>query len=164
MKKGLLIIALLCVTIITNAQDVKWYTDFNKASEIAMKEKKPLMLFFTGSDWCGWCKVLKKEVLDTKEFATWANKEVIAVELDFPRFKQLDPATAAVNNQLGSIMGIQGYPTVCFAEPTITADKNLNLAVYGKQGYLKGGPAAWLQAVTPFLPAAKAVAAPTKKG
>ena len=43
---------------------LNWHTDLNKAVNISINEKKPIMLFFTGSDWCGWCMRLKKEVFN----------------------------------------------------------------------------------------------------
>ena len=45
-----------------------WHTDMNKAVALSNKIKKPMLLFFTGSDWCGWCVRLQKEVLKTPEF------------------------------------------------------------------------------------------------
>jgi protein disulfide-isomerase len=65
-------------------EDVVWHTDLNKAIDLANKENKPLMLFFTGSDWCGWCKKLQKEVFMQSEFKKWAQENVILVEVDFP--------------------------------------------------------------------------------
>ena len=63
--------------------------EMNKAIEISQKTNKPIMLFFTGSDWCGWCKKLVKEVYKTSEFNTWARKNVVLVEVDFPRRNKL---------------------------------------------------------------------------
>ena len=64
--------------------NLEWHTDMNKAMKISKKEKKPLMLFFTGSDWCGWCIKLQKEVFFTPKFEKWAKDNVVLVELDFP--------------------------------------------------------------------------------
>ena len=41
---------------------IKWYTDMNESINLSLKTGKPLLLFFTGSDWCGWCKKLQREV------------------------------------------------------------------------------------------------------
>src|SRR6187431_2480510 len=67
------------------AKQLKWYTDVKEAIKVSNKEKKPLLLFFTGSDWCGWCIRLQKEVLRTPEFNKWAKESVVLVELDYPR-------------------------------------------------------------------------------
>jgi thioredoxin-related protein len=70
-----------------------WHTDMNQAIAISQKENKPMMLFFTGSDWCGWCIRLQKEVFLTETFTKWAKENVVLVELDFPRSK---PQTDAI--------------------------------------------------------------------
>jgi thioredoxin-related protein len=81
-----------------------WHTDINEASAIAKKENKPMMLFFTGSDWCGWCVRLQNEVFRTPEFEAWAKENVVLVELDFPKInhkaKPLKHKTAPSNNNL----------------------------------------------------------------
>ena len=48
---------------------LEWHTDVNKAINISLQNGKPLFFFFTGSDWCGWCKRLQKEVFFKPEFA-----------------------------------------------------------------------------------------------
>jgi len=65
-----------------------WETDLNKAIALSYETKKPIMLFFTGSDWCGWCIRLQNEVFRTETFTKWAEENVILVELDFPRKKR----------------------------------------------------------------------------
>jgi thioredoxin-related protein len=91
---------------------LEWYTDLMKANEIATKSKKPIFAFFTGSDWCGWCKKLQADVFAKKEFIDWAKKNVILLELDYPRFKQLPPELAQQNNSLQQTFQIAGYPTI----------------------------------------------------
>ena len=54
-----------------------WLTDYEKVYTKSVKENKPIMANFTGSDWCGWCKKLKKAVFDTKVFQDWASKNVV---------------------------------------------------------------------------------------
>ena len=62
-----------------------WMVDMEKAYKVSKETGKPIMANFTGSDWCGWCKKLKYEVFDKPEFKAWADKNVVLVELDFPR-------------------------------------------------------------------------------
>ena len=69
MKKVYITLLLVLGSLTTQAQDLVWHTDVNKAVDISAKTKKPLLLFFTGSDWCGWCIKLQKEVMKTPEFA-----------------------------------------------------------------------------------------------
>ncbi|MDD3005516.1 thioredoxin family protein [Flavobacterium sp.] len=125
------------------AQELTWHTDVNKASEIAVKNKKPLLLFFTGSDWCGWCIRLQKEVFTQAEFIAWAKEKVVLVDLDFPRRKQLSPELTKQNNELQQLFGVRGYPTVWFVKPTMV-DKKVSLDRLGSTGYVAGGPQAWL--------------------
>lgn len=72
-------------------------------------------MFFTGSDWCGWCIRLQKEVLKTPEFQKWAKENVVLVEFDYPR---RTPQTAEIKNRMANCnkLGIQGFPTVVFAK------------------------------------------------
>lgn len=142
-KKILLIVLLVLGSFATQAQELVWQTDINKAIAISSKEKKPMLLFFTGSDWCGWCIRLQKEVLKTPEFAAWAKKNVVLVELDFPR---RTPQSDAIKNQNAGIQqafGVQGYPTVWFASAK-QKDGKPSFTGIGSTGYLAGGPSAWL--------------------
>lgn len=125
------------------AQELTWHTDVNKASDLAIKNKKPLMLFFTGSDWCGWCIRLQTEVFKTPEFVKWANENVILVELDFPRRKQLTPELAQQNRNFEQMFSVRGYPTVWFATPTVV-DKKMTFDRLGSTGYVANGPEGWL--------------------
>ncbi len=98
------------------AQEVKdgltWYIDVNQAGEISAKTGKPVFAFFTGSDWCGWCHRLEANVYRKAGFKEWAAKNVILLELDFPRNKQLSEPLAKQNAGLQQFFNVQGYPTV----------------------------------------------------
>lgn len=89
-----------------------WLTDINEVNRLSLSTGKPVFLFFTGSDWCGWCKKLQKDVFAKQEFIQWANKNVILMEADFPRFKTLPPELSKQNNELQNSFGVTGYPTV----------------------------------------------------
>ena len=80
MKKVFISLLLVVGSFALQAQELKWETDIKKAISVSNKSKKPMLLFFTGSDWCGWCIRLQKEVLKTPEFKTWAAKNVVLVE------------------------------------------------------------------------------------
>jgi thioredoxin-related protein len=131
-------------------EQLTWHTDLSKASDLAIKEKKELLLFFTGSDWCGWCKKLQKDVLTKEEFVTWAKKNVILVELDFPRSKAQTDAIKTQNAGLAQQFSIQGYPTVWFVKPTKKKKtKNVDLAGLGSLGY-ESDAAAWVKKADAF--------------
>jgi protein disulfide-isomerase len=143
MKKIIVAVLLFVASYTVEAQELVWETNVNKAMEISNKTKKPLMLFFTGSDWCGWCIRLQKEVLKTPEFAAWAKENVVLVELDYPRRTPQTPEIQAQNSGLQQAFGIQGFPTVCFANGTNKEGK-INFEGLGQTGYVAGGPTAWL--------------------
>jgi thioredoxin-related protein len=143
MKKIFVALLLVLGSFAVQAQDLKWYTDVKEAIAISNKEKKPLLLFFTGSDWCGWCIRLQSEVLKTAEFNKWAKDNVVLVELDFPRRTAQTPEVKAQNNELQQVFGIQGFPTVYFTKAE-NKDGKVNFQGLGTTGYVAGGPSAWL--------------------
>jgi protein disulfide-isomerase len=157
MKKIIIALVFVLGSISIEAQELKWETNLETASAIAMKTQKPLLLFFTGSDWCGWCIRLQKEVLKTPEFEAWAKENVVLLELDFPRRTPQLPEIQKQNNELQQIFEVRGYPTVWIANPT-KKDGKINLDKLGSTGYVAGGPTAWLAEANKFIP--KSVPAP----
>ncbi|WP_291285839.1 thioredoxin family protein [Flavobacterium sp.] len=143
MKKIFLITLFLTGAFATQAQELKWYTDVKEAITISNKEKKPLLMFFTGSDWCGWCIRLQNEVLKTAEFKKWATENVVLVELDYPRRTPQTPELKNQNNELQQAFGIQGFPTIYFTSAE-SKDGKVNFKGLGQTGYVAGGPTAWL--------------------
>ncbi|MNQ02176.1 Disulfide bond reductase DsbH precursor [compost metagenome] len=143
MKKIFITLFFLAASFAVEAQELVWETNVNKAMEVSNKTKKPMLLFFTGSDWCGWCIRLQKEVLKTPEFAKWAKENVVLVELDYPRKTPQTPEIKKQNNELQQAFGIQGFPTIYFANAT-TKDGKVNFQGLGNTGYVAGGPSAWL--------------------
>jgi thioredoxin-related protein len=151
MRKKIFLIAVFFIGIgISQAQELKWYTDVKEAMTVSNKEKKPLMLFFTGSDWCGWCIRLQNEVLKTPEFKKWANENVVLVELDFPRRTPQSDELKKQNSELQQAFGIQGFPTVYFVNATVKEGK-VNFEGLGSTGYVAGGPTAWLNVANTYL-------------
>ena len=150
--KHLLTVLLIALSLNCFAQqkELVWHTDLNKAINISVKTEKPLFMFFTGSDWCGWCKRLVKEVFVKPEFATWATNNVVLVELDFPRRTKLPEATQKQNRELAQLFGVRSYPTGWFVTPEITAGK-VNFNKLGSQGYVAGGPKAWIAGANNIL-------------
>jgi thioredoxin-related protein len=151
MKKIILIAFFFVGLSASQAQELKWYTNVKEAATVSKKEKKPLMLFFTGSDWCGWCIRLQNEVLKTPEFSKWAKESVILVELDYPRRTPQSDEIKKQNNELQQAFGIQGYPTVYFANATVNKEGKVNFEGLGSTGYVAGGPTAWLAVADPFV-------------
>src|SRR5439155_2304997 len=115
---------------------LEWLTDLPKAQANAKVENKRLLLDFTGSDWCGWCIKLHKEVFSKPEFTEYAKKNLTLVEVDFPRFKQLSATQKRANEALSEKYNIEGYPTI------VVLDSDGKLI--GKTGYVPGGPTAFI--------------------
>lgn len=150
MKEVLFVLLLMIGSFSVNAQDLSWTNNLDKAIDISNKSKKPLLLFFTGSDWCGWCKRLQKEVFQKPEFAAWAKENVVLMEVDFPRMSQLAPDLQAQNNQLQQFFQVQGFPTICFVNAA-KKDGKINFEKLGNLGYVAGGPDPWLGAANVIL-------------
>jgi thioredoxin-related protein len=109
-----------------------WLTSYEQAQKEAQSKHRLLLMDFTGSDWCGWCIMLDKEVFSKPEFKEYAHKNLVLLELDFPRMKQMPPETVAQNERLAMKYGIQGFPTVVVFD---SDGKPL-----GALGYEQGGP------------------------
>lgn len=125
------------------ASNLTWHTDVKEALAISTKENKPMLLFFTGSDWCGWCIKLQNEVLKTAEFKKWAAENVVLVELDFPRKNLQSIEIQGQNNQILQAFGVQGFPTIYLAK-AIEKEGKVNFQGLGSTGYVPGGPTAFL--------------------
>ena len=123
--------------------DPVWHTDWTKAEKLAKAQNKPILMDFTGSDWCGWCIKLHDEVFSTSAFKTWATKNVILLEVDFPRKSEMSPEQKEANEALAKKYGIQGFPTIIFAK----ADGK----EMGRYGYDKGGPEVWTKKATEII-------------
>jgi thioredoxin-related protein len=111
-------------------------TDYKLALAMAKETKRPILADFTGSDWCGWCIKLKREVFDTEAFKDWASKHAILLEIDFPRSKEQDAALKTQNSDLAKKFQVKGFPTV-----VVMNDKGAKI---GELGYEAGGPSVWI--------------------
>ena len=135
--KKMVIGLLACGTLLqAGAAELKWMTDLPKAQAKAKSENKLVMMDFTGSDWCGWCIKLNKEVFSKPEFAEYAEKNLVAVEVDFPRSKAQTAELKKANQALQAKYKIEGYPTVIVL--------NGDGKKVGELGYMEGGPKAFI--------------------
>ena len=122
---------------------VVWSTSYSEGLAIAKKTGKPMLVDFTGKDWCGPCMELKKNVFDTDTFKRWADKNVVLIELDFPP-QNSTRQTPEENIQFARQYRIQGYPTVLFISP--------DEQVLGRTGYGQREDAvSWIKRVKQFV-------------
>ena len=89
-----------------------WTQDISAAKGVAKEKGLPILLNFTGSDWCGWCKLMDKSVYSQPEWKAYAAQKLMLVTLDFPKDKSIVPeAYVERNAQLQKQFGVRGYPT-----------------------------------------------------
>ena len=89
-----------------------WLSDYKKAQQEAKASNKFLLLDFTGSDWCGWCKRLEQEILSQSQFENYARENLVLLEVDFPRAKPQSPELRKQNQELAQQYQIEGFPTI----------------------------------------------------
>lgn len=128
-----------------------WLVDLDEAYAASVKQGKPILANFTGSDWCGWCKRLDADVFTKPEFQEWAKKNVILLELDFPRYKQIPQKNKSQNAGMQQALGITGYPTIWVLDLTKdTASGQYKVNGRGKTGYTPT-PAQFIASVEKFV-------------
>ena len=121
----------------TRVEALDWETDFKKALATAKASGKYIMLDFSGSDWCGWCKKLEKEVFSQDAFKDFTEKNLVCVLVDFPRRIEQTREQKQQNWNLATKYGIKGYPTIIILSP--------DGEPVGKTGYLHGGTRKYVQ-------------------
>jgi thioredoxin-related protein len=148
-QRALIVIAVLAACLVwhhfanphqslpVEAQQGVWLTDFGRAQAEAGATNKPILLNFTGSDWCDGCIRMDKEALNTPQFIDYASKNLILVLVDFPLSTKLPPLVQSQNFDLQKRYAVDGFPTFILL--------NKNGDVLGKEeGYIPGGPSAFI--------------------
>jgi thiol-disulfide isomerase/thioredoxin len=125
-----------------------WMTDYNAAKAQAVAENKPLLLDFTGSDWCPPCMMLEREVFSKKAFLDFAEENLILVKLDFPRGKDQPAELKAQNEALAQRYQIEGFPTVMIFSPE-------GQLIERETGYRRGGAESYIEYVKEVLASAE---------
>jgi len=149
MKRLTLLLALLTTTCLAGTPG--WLTSYDKAREFAQKSGRPILVNFTGSDWCGWCIKMKTETLSKPEFIKFASSNLILVELDFPSKVPQTPELKAANEAIKQTLKVNGFPTYVLV--------NSQGQEIGRQvGYLQGGVPAFTAQLNQWIAAAKPAA------
>ncbi|MEO6848628.1 MAG: thioredoxin family protein [Chthoniobacterales bacterium] len=137
----------IAITFLTASQSMAkpgWLTDYAAAVAQSKKENRPILIDFTGSDWCPWCVKMDKDVFSQAAFKTFAKSNLVLFEADFPRGGSQSAAVKKQNAELQAKFGVEGFPTTIL------------VGVDGKEiarngGYVPGGPSAfinWVQTST----------------
>jgi thioredoxin-related protein len=120
-----------------------WLQDFEAAKSKAKAEGKDLLIDFTGSDWCIWCKRLDQEVFATDAFKSKIHDDYVLVMLDYPQDQsKVTDEIRTQNERLQQEYAVQGYPTIFLTD----ADGR----PYAQTGYQRGGPEKYLEHIAEF--------------
>ena len=115
----------------------EWTTNFEAAKKTAAEKKAPILVDFSGSDWCGWCIKLDKEVFSQKEFKDFAKDNLVLFLADFPRRSSQDEKIKKQNEELMKKYGARGFPTVLLMDA--------EGLVFARTGYKAGGAASYVK-------------------
>jgi thioredoxin-related protein len=108
-----------------------WFTDFEKAKAESKKSGKPILANVSGSDWCQYCVLLDEEVLSKKEFKEFAQKNMILLSIDLPKYKKLPKKLMQQNINFYKNYRVAGFPTVLLLDSTGKE--------FARTGYMEGG-------------------------
>jgi thioredoxin-related protein len=146
-KKWLTVLAAVAISAGAFAAE-GWMTDFEKAKAKAKADNKHILIDFSGSDWCGWCIKLDKEVFSKKAFKDYAKDNLVLMLADFPRDKsKLSAEVQKQNDELAKQFSVRGFPTVFILSP--------DGETVAKTGYQDGGPEAYVEHIKNLIAEAK---------
>jgi protein disulfide-isomerase len=114
-----------------------WLNDYKRAQQEATATNKFLLLDFTGSDWCGWCKKFDREILSKPQFKDYAREKLVLMEVDFPRAKTQSVELRKQNQELAQQYQVQGFPTIV----VLNGDGQ---KLWQYDGYFPDGPEAFI--------------------
>lgn len=145
MKQLLITLAsLVTFSAASMAAESGWLTDYEAAKKQAKEENKPILINFTGTDWCGWCIKIEKEIFSKDEFKAYAKENLVLMEVDFPEKKKQTEEVKAQNKKLDKEFKIEGYPTIFLID---SEGKKLSEDI----GYREGGAQAYVDHLKELL-------------
>lgn len=140
MRKILIMLLVVMVSAVYSGTALagdEWFTDLEAAKKVAAEKKLPILIDFSGSDWCSGCIKLEKEVFSKDEFKTFARDNLVLMVADFPKNKPQSAALKKSNDALAEQYNIEGFPTVLILD---AGGKEL-----ARTGYVPGGAAAYVE-------------------
>ena len=111
-QTGFVIVLAAGVWASTVRADDAWGTDFDAAKQAAAERKVPILVNFTGSDWCPWCVRLDREVFSQDAFKDFAKTNLVLFVADFPQDKPQSDTVVAQNQKLEAQYRVEGFPTI----------------------------------------------------
>jgi|SoiMethySBSTD1v2_1073268.scaffolds.fasta_scaffold311853_2 protein disulfide-isomerase len=151
-----LLLSLLLLSAPLSAQESPWLDDLAKAKAVAKEKNRPILAYFTGSDWQKLCLQYQAECLEKKEFLDWAEQNVVLLMLDRPQNK---PQTEAIKKQTTDLMAafkIVGFPAIVILDAEGKERTRL-------QGRIDGGPPAFIREYNKALARAEGKPEPGSK-
>lgn len=124
-----------------------WSDDLAAVKKLAEESGRPVLLNFTGSDWCGWCHRLESEVFSQPVFQDFATEQLLLVVVDFPRNKVIAPELKRGNQALAARYGVNSYPTLILIDHSG--------AVMGRSSYTYGGAKTFVRMLKKWISDAK---------
>lgn len=112
-------------------------TSWDDIKAKAASENKPIVLEFTGSDWCPPCMMMNKEVFSTDAFKKYADSDIVFVKLDFPRKTELPADEKARNDAMAEQFSVEAFPTIVVLDST-------GKEIARNVGFMRGGPDAFI--------------------
>jgi len=139
-----LVFLFLCLSalIASESRDL-WTDDFALATKMARELNRPILINFTGSDWCRWCVLLEDEVFSQPIFKEYAKENLVLFIADFPRNISQTDELKQQNQYLMTKYGVRGFPTI------VLVDKNEN--VLATTGYRRGGAENYVKHIIELL-------------
>ena len=137
LKMVLVLAVMMTLSLQVFASGEGWITNYKEALKIAKEKKIPILVDFSGSDWCGWCVKLDKEVFQKNEFKEYAKKNFVLLLLDFPRAGNQSAELKKQNKELAQKFQVQGFPTILVLDST---GKKI-----AQNSYMPGGPKAFIK-------------------
>lgn len=140
----LLLISLLYLFV----PSLTWMDNFEDASKQAEETHKQILINFSGSDWCGPCIRLRKEILETEAFEKYASEHLVLVRADFPRQKK--NRLSAQQIKLNEALAERYNPDGKFPFTVLTNEKGKVIRTW--EGFPEESPESFIAQVVKSLP------------
>ena len=95
-----------------------WETDFDSAKTKAVAGNLPVVVLFSGTDWCPPCKALRKNTLDKPDFLPALQGKCVLLYVDVPRGG--DPKFERDMRDKYNFINLRGVPTAVVTDSNIT--------------------------------------------